>query len=236
MFWLSIPLYNKICYLRLCLDKNLDCLWWLYEVRRNENEFCEISSLAVWHLHVLCVAVDSAGRLKCWTNFCSKCSNCQPSFQLLNLVHIHDARFSASIAVFSSQTEFIISWIKGKEFLPFCLWKLCRIILALLCPLSYCWKLSAPFGIQQIDGRNCRSAYERHDVLKSHLYYSRKKSYCGKRNCSLSSQGPGLLILSNYPLIFLKNSSICHRDWHQHITVTSWYLSHMDGSRMRPEA
>lgn len=57
-------LYNKICYLRLCLDKNLDCLWWLYEVRRNENGFCEISSLAVWHLHVLCVAVDSAGRLK----------------------------------------------------------------------------------------------------------------------------------------------------------------------------
>lgn len=32
--------------------------------RQNENELCEISSFPVWHLHVLCVAADSAGRLK----------------------------------------------------------------------------------------------------------------------------------------------------------------------------
>lgn len=111
---------------KIMLDKNLDCL----KYKREENEFCEISLLPVWHLHVLCVASDFAGRLKCWTNFCSKCSNCQPSFQLLNRVHIHDARFWASIAVFRSQTKFIIPWIRRKEFFPFAFEKpkwLCRI-------------------------------------------------------------------------------------------------------------
>lgn len=150
----------------------------MYEVQRNENEFCEISSLPVWHLHVLCVAANFAGRLKCWTDFCSKCSNCQPSFQLLNLVHIYDARFWASIAVFRYQEEFIIPWIRRKRFFLFVFEKsewLCRINLVLLCPLNHCRKLSAPFGFQQIDGQNCSSAYEKHGVLKSHLYYSRKK-------------------------------------------------------------
>lgn len=90
----------------------------------------------------------------------------------------------------------------------------CRINLALLCPLRR-RKLSTPFGIQQIGSQNCSSAYERHSVLKSQEYCSRKKSW-GKRNSSLSSQGSDLLILSSYPLIFLKNSLIYHTDWHQH--------------------
>lgn len=93
----------------------------------------------------------------------------------------------------------------------------CRINLALLCPLRHCRKLSTLFSIQQIGSQNCSSAYERLSILKSHEYCSRKKkSSWGKRNSSLSSQEPDLLIPSNYPLIFLKNSSIYHRDWHQH--------------------
>lgn len=68
------------------------------------------------------------------------------------------------------------------------------------------------------------------DVMSWRVIYTvlEKNRTMAKRNCSLSSQGPDLLILSNYPLIFLKNSSICHRDWHQHITMTSWFLSHME--------
>lgn len=91
--------------------------------------------------------------------------------------------------------------ILGKSFSFLCLkiseWH-CRINLALLCPFRHCRKLSTPFGIQQIGSQNCSSAYERCSVLKSHEYCSRKKSSWGKRNCSLSSQGPDLLILSNY--------------------------------------
>lgn len=41
-------------------------------------------------------------------------------------------------------------------------------------------KAESPFGIQQIDGQNCCSAYERHDVLKTHLYYSRKNRTMAK--------------------------------------------------------
>lgn len=43
----------------------------VWKYTENEDDFVKLAIPSLAH-YVLCVAPDSAGRLKSWTNFCSK--------------------------------------------------------------------------------------------------------------------------------------------------------------------
>lgn len=75
--------------------------------------------------------------------------------------------------------------------------------------------LSALFGIQQIGCQNCSSAYQR-QVSRRAIYVIPQRIILWQKE-PFSFQGSDLLLIpGNYPLIFLKNTAIYHKDWHQH--------------------
>lgn len=219
-FYLEVSLCTEIHHLRLCFGKNLDYLQLPCERTKRMRKNFEINPFPVWHTRLRLLILPADRGAEPTSALKTSIAALIPAFKS-PCSHWWCQILSKHSSVFRSQVEFAIPWVEGKSssFLPLknlgnSAGKVSRINLQ---PCRVLWVIVESWVSRQIGCQSCSSPYQRHSLLKSHLCYSRENHPVAKGTPPFSSQGSDLLlILGNYPLIFLKNASIYHKDWHQH--------------------